>query len=89
MPVTGCIHLFCISSNMLDKQPMQLLGLTTDCHDWQVDCAYYSDDLQEVSLDPGKELKQLLQSRGLSSLESSCPECFANQKKLVNKLVFL
>lgn len=53
----------------------------------QVDCAYYSDELQEVNLDPGNELKQLLQARGLESLEASCPQCFENQQKLVSKLV--
>lgn len=50
----------------------------------QVDCAYYSDELQEANLDPGKELKQLLEARGLQGLESSCPECFQNQQKLVS-----
>ncbi|DBB04962.1 hypothetical protein WJX82_002727 [Trebouxia sp. C0006] len=51
-------------------------------HDLKVDCAYYSDELQEVDLDPGTELKQLLQARGLESLEASCPQCFENQQKL-------
>ena len=57
------------------------------CPFWQVDCAYYSDDLQEVSLDPGKELKDLLKSRGMSNLAGSCPECFENLKKLVSTLL--
>ena len=51
---------------------------------YQVDCAYYSDDLLEVNLDPGKELKDLLEARGLQGLEASCPECFQNQRKLVS-----
>ena len=51
----------------------------------QVDCAYYSDELQEVDLDPGTELKQLLQARGLEDLEASCPQCFENQQKLVSR----
>ena len=50
----------------------------------QVDCAYYSDELQEVDLDPGRELKQLLEARGLQNLESACPQCFQNQQKLVS-----
>jgi len=50
-----------------------------------VDCAYYSDELQEVDLDPGTELKQLLQARGLENLEASCPQCFENQQKLVSR----
>ncbi len=50
-----------------------------------MDCAYYSDELQEVDLDPGTELKQLLQARGLENLEASCPQCFENQQKLVRR----
>ncbi len=50
-----------------------------------MDCAYYSDELQEVDLDPGTELKQLLQARGLENLEASCPQCFENQQKLVSR----
>lgn len=57
------------------------------CDAVQVDCAYYSDGLQEVDLDPGRELKQLLQARGLESLESACPECFENQQKLVSFVI--
>ncbi|KAL3161829.1 hypothetical protein ABBQ38_008919 [Trebouxia sp. C0009 RCD-2024] len=51
-------------------------------HDLKVDCAYYSDDLLEVNLDPGSELKQLLEARGLQGLQDSCPQCFQNQQKL-------
>ena len=49
-----------------------------------MDCAYYSDDLLEVNLDPGRELKDLLEARGLQGLEDSCPQCFQNQRKLVS-----
>lgn len=49
----------------------------------QVDCAYYSDDLLEVNLDPGRDLKELLEARGLQGLEASCPQCYQNQRKLV------
>ena len=49
----------------------------------QVDCAYYSDDLLEVNLDPGRDLKELLEARGLQGLEASCPQCFQNQRRLV------
>ena len=49
-----------------------------------MDCAYYSDDLLEVKSDPEKELKELLEARGLQELAASCPQCFKNQRKLVS-----
>lgn len=51
--------------------------------DVQVDCAFYSDDLEEVDQDPAAEMRQVLRSHGMQGLEASCPQCFANQQKLV------
>lgn len=51
-------------------------------HDLKVDCAFYSDDLEEVDQDPAADMRQLLRSHGMQGLEASCPQCFANQQKL-------
>ena len=52
----------------------------------QVDCAYYSDDLQEVNEDPRVELQQVLDSHGMTGFRAACPQCFDNLLKLVGFL---
>ena len=52
----------------------------------QVDCAYYSDDLQEVNEDPRVELQEVLDSHGMTGFRAACPQCFDNLLKLVGSL---
>ncbi|KAK9839741.1 hypothetical protein WJX84_000691, partial [Apatococcus fuscideae] len=51
-------------------------------HDLKVDCAYYSDDLQEVKSNPVEDVREALRRNGSAGLEEDCEQCFDNMRRL-------
>lgn len=47
----------------------------------QVDCAFYTEDMQEVQFNPVEDLKKALEAAQEQDEEDKCPECFDNQLK--------
>ena len=45
----------------------------------QVDCAFYSEDMQQVGFNPVGDIKKALESAQEKDVEDKCPECFDNQ----------
>ncbi len=45
----------------------------------QVDCAFYSEDMQEVQFNPVADIKKALEAAQEQDIEDKCPECFDNQ----------
>ena len=44
-----------------------------------MDCAFYSEDMQEVQFNPVGDLKKALEAAQEQDVEDKCPECFENQ----------
>ena len=50
----------------------------------QVDCIYFDEELAEIADDPVDEVTDALSHCQVHGLESSCPQCFENQRRLVS-----
>lgn len=48
-------------------------------HDLKVDCAFYSEDMQEVQFNPVGDIKKAIEAAQEQDIEDKCPECFENQ----------
>ena len=53
----------------------------------QVDCAYYTDDLQEVRTNPVEEVREALRRNGSAGLEENCEQCFDNMRRVVSSAI--